>query len=825
MTVVSSLILWAVFASSAETPIEVRVGIVAYQDSRAEVDRFQRLLAEIAAGSPRPFEIRFAIGTYGDVMHWMNRKYIDVAVLSPGIFAETLKSPPDQSRWRYLATMGLRPAESPMATEERRRPGYHYEYRAICVVAATSSLRRIADVRRAAEHGGVQFLFVHPLSVSGRIAPELALRQVGITPKPEDIEYTYSHSNSIRLVTEPIEGVERVAFVWDDPPRLPPDQESKIRVLPFPELEKLLIPQNAVATRSDFEHADLVAAMLKQHVDADGRHDFEQFENWAERYVAINDWSRAIRLPAEPQDTQTVSLDELGRILQHFVRSQTQPPRIALVLSGGGAKCAYQVGAVAAVEEELAKLRSQGDEPSLDIGLVVGTSGGAINALPIALGITASPEGRADFRGVWESLDQQEIVRPSKLVRWNIGLWFVTIQASLVLWLVRRRVAAPERRTGVIAKIFIILAIPQILVGLMRWAPWRLLGDNHMLHHVWLWGMFGVGWSGWCMLVLGTTGLVAQRWFAKRGKHLEGPPRLVRWLLAVGLIGLPGLQLATVFFRETTLTDGTGIEHALASKLPKLINDHLTRVGDAPLNLAGAVTDAEKLITVSTEIVARCTNPREAMNNPLRRDLILTGSCLSKSARELPSDLYFYLGSGRAQSPQQFGEVVVPLVKHPDKLLDVVMGSGTIFPAFPARTLNDFPRPGERVELIDGGFVHNSPIEAAVLWGATHVILIEASPNTAKREGRNFLQNSIDAFNHLYIQAQLADARSKEKVVIFTLRPQPPHICVLDFASNLVKRAIDAGYDEARGEIRTGSTHDHPSWEKSLGEPVFLDVR
>src|SRR5438552_15956675 len=133
----------------------------------------------------------------------MDRKYIDVAVMSPGIFAETLKAPSDTPRWRYLATMGLRPAVSPLASDARRRLGYHYEYRAVCVVAASSSIRSVADVRDAADRGRVQFLFVHPLSVSGRIAPEFALRRIGIVPKPEDVQYSYSQWNSLQLVTAP----------------------------------------------------------------------------------------------------------------------------------------------------------------------------------------------------------------------------------------------------------------------------------------------------------------------------------------------------------------------------------------------------------------------------------------------------------------------------------------------------------------------------------------------------------------------------------------------------------------------------------------------
>src|SRR5262245_13825107 len=132
----SSIFLSPVLFLDPDTPIELRVGIVAYQDSRADVDRFRQQLLELAAGSPRPMHIRFALGTYGDVRHWMDRKTIDVAVLSPGVFADTMKSATDEGRWRYLATMGLGPAVSPLAPTGRRQPGVHYQYGAISVLAA-----------------------------------------------------------------------------------------------------------------------------------------------------------------------------------------------------------------------------------------------------------------------------------------------------------------------------------------------------------------------------------------------------------------------------------------------------------------------------------------------------------------------------------------------------------------------------------------------------------------------------------------------------------------------------------------------------------------
>ncbi|MCP3691785.1 MAG: hypothetical protein GY917_06300 [Planctomycetaceae bacterium] len=167
----------------------------------------------------------------------------------------------------------------------------------------------------------------------------------------------------------------------------------------------------------------------------------------------------------------------------------------------------------------------------------------------------------------------------------------------------------------------------------------------------------------------------------------------------------------------------------------------------------------------------------------------------------------------------------ISLYDYPRQLLDVVIGSGTIFPVFPARRLLDFPRKGESVELIDGGFAHNSPVEAAVLWGATHIVLVEATPPRELKR-KNFIYNASSAFVHLHKQTQLVDARSKQQVVVFTLQPKSPHICVLDFAGNLVKASIERGYRDAQGKDNGKRDQDRQNsqFHKELGEPVFTQI-
>ncbi len=113
-----------------------------------------------------------------------------------------------------------------------------------------------------------------------------------------------------------------------------------------------------------------------------------------------------------------------------------------------------------------------------------------------------------------------------------------------------------------------------------------------------------------------------------------------------------------------------------------------------------------------------------------------------------------------------------------------------------------------------------------MLWGATHVILIEATP-TGRSPRRNFAGNAATAFAHLHKQTQLVDSRSKQRVVVFTLTPEPPHLCVLDFADNLIEQSIATGNRDATGqrEGRANEPGSYPRFRKELGEPVFSRSR
>lgn len=812
LVLLAAVLLSSDVAPSATPSADVRVGIVAYEDFHAEAEQFERIFGNVSQRAPM-LRFQVAVGSYGEVLHWLERQLVDVAILTPGAFASLL--PAGQQApggCRYLATLQLPPARSNWASAQRRAEGFHDSYRSVCLVPDSSMLQDVADLRRAVREDRVEFLAVHPLSVSGWVVPEEALRQAGLEPARETIRYTYSHTESIRRLNDTQRERERVAFVWDDASGNDSRLENGVRRLPLPELEEFDIPHDVVVARLGFEHASRLQELLVENPAAeDQRYRFKHLSDWRSRYGSVRNWLGAAGSTSPIENGEPASLDEIGQRLLLFARSHPYPPRLAVVLSGGGAKCSYQVGAVSALEDTLAELRRENPDHQVDIGLVVGTSGGAINSLPIAMGISRTEEGRQALRDTWRSLDQRDIVRPSLLVRANMGLWFACLQTAAVIYFVRRSVSCPERRGRRFAIVYTVLAGVEILIGYVPGSPWAWLGTNHLWHHVWLWLSFGVRASAWSLFGIGIGTLVLEAARARRGRSITIPRWLTKTTLLFGLLGLPLLQLVTILVYEETLSGGLGMQRALSDKFPSLIDRHLALEKLPPLEIDRKADSVERLQQASRQVIQR---------RLLSRDLVITGSCLAQTSQELPSDLYFYAPADPSSAPPPFGERGLSLCERPHILLDVVMGSGSIFPVFPARKIDGIPRRGEQIELVDGGFAHNSPIEAAVLWGATHVVLIEATPRKRSERG-NFLKNATSSFRHLHRQAQLLDARSRGKVIVFSLSPEPPHMCVLDFADNLITASIERGYRDASLDAASKDVR----FRKELGEPVFVDVR
>lgn len=86
-----------------------------------------------------------------------------------------------------------------------------------------------------------------------------------------------------------------------------------------------------------------------------------------------------------------------------------RPPKIALILSGGGARAAYQVGVLRAIAKMLPEQRST------PFPIICGTSAGAINATTIATHADRFRTGVCRLEYMWKNLSVQDIYKAGTL--------------------------------------------------------------------------------------------------------------------------------------------------------------------------------------------------------------------------------------------------------------------------------------------------------------------------------------------------------------------------------------------------------------------------
>lgn len=773
----ASLLLGAGWARAAPAPaeprlpIDVRVGLIAYDDLKDRAEYFTRLTRDLLEAEPTSFHTKLAFGTYDEVAHWIEEKTIDLAAVSPGVYVDLerkgLVSANQSSPFILLARETMQP--HPIQ----------------CFSKSGSPLKDLESVKNVSRGGQLTLLAPDTLSASGFMLPWDFLEKNGVRIEPSAVQLTYSHSNALRFLKSGA-STDQMACVWSGV--ISEKDIEHLQSISLPGLESITTPDNVILARKDFARgAEFIRTLTKVRPT-----DFKE-----ERSAAVMDQLRGISEKLSrfnfPGQRRGVPIDDIIRSLTQYATTQPLPPRVALVLSGGGAKCAYQLGAVRALEEKLADARQIPGLEQLDINLVVGTSGGAVNALPVAMGLTKTEAGAQSVRAAWNDMDQRELIRPPLKVRLNLGFWLGAAQLLIYLNIRRLLTRKAQRRVGVV---FIVIGLIEMLLGCWPYKPWSLLGQSSSLHHFWLWLSLGVAFAGALSTALGTAIVLSPRI-----RHAVCVSGALRRTLVFMVILLPLIQTWVVLFYENTLTDGHGLEAVLKRNYQRIIKEDLQSQVD-PSRLENAdIREISELLIHSGK--------RE-------RDLVLTASPLAETGAEINTDLYFYLAGERSSASPRYGEHGVSLAERPRDLLTVLLGSAAIYPIFPARTLSDFPRQGKTIKLVDGSFAHRSPLEAAVLWGATHVIVIEASPIEPPVPS-GFAGNMAIALNLLYEQAQLTDQRVRGITPIYTLFPKVPQIGLLDFSDNLIDFTIDKGYREAAASESGGS------FIKEHGSPVWWD--
>jgi predicted acylesterase/phospholipase RssA len=151
---------------------------------------------------------------------------------------------------------------------------------------------------------------------------------------------------------------------------------------------------------------------------------------------------------------------------------------------------------------------------------------------------------------------------------------------------------------------------------------------------------------------------------------------------------------------------------------------------------------------------------------------------------------------------------------------EVVFASGSPFPFFsPHKVVSN---PNEKGELlVDGGYVHNVPLEAAHELGARQVLLLNSSPdeipktNTSSFELGQLSRNLPRLLPFLLDHSQVADLLIREEMCIVSLAPAPDKNwpSLFDFRRRTVNKLLQTAKTDAEKRIGRIVT---------CGPPVFL---
>jgi predicted acylesterase/phospholipase RssA/ABC-type phosphate/phosphonate transport system substrate-binding protein len=947
------LIFLSTFTVKAE---EIRVGITEYQNVEQVYRKYQEFFDElerIAHEDRLDIHFKFAIGTYNEVIDWYSKKLIDVAVLSAMPIADLLTisdtAQKDKIRQAFLAKLNpvggrivrcqadpcrrsLDEPSAQCATEGGQSQTARPEYHVSAIVPAEYGWKDFDDVRRYAGKKQLKFLFVRPVSISGYIVPSYYLKEIQkIDPKQEEFDFTYQHQESLQRIIRKDkrdEGKKVVAFVIENTSYCVPEADANRQFFTKLEahgLSNIDIPHEVMLVNSnlDEDRLDEVTGVMDHLLEERAKRE----KNGTPKGFTLTrrdelppDWLQAYDEPKRIYESTRsarplaygTSFEDLISSLRIYKDSTGEDPRLALVLSGGGAKCAYQAGAVSQIENKLRDLKKDPRYDKIDFDLVVGTSGGAINALLVALGGTNDPETQESIREMWTSFHQEHFFTPSPFFNFVFGLCFGLLQAlvitSAVLLFGRKRLhwarigqlllAVEVMQIGLaaylgiltsafaafmIAQVVCVVVVAAVIRSIRRTAIrflgtrpgalwcwmykdkvgdwWRIAGwlmlivsmvemliarglslsawpselESHTLTHLWLlfllicslaypWPLF----LGLVMVLSGIAGYLDIDWHGRR-----------RWLvrlLTASVLMFAGILIVNSLWKDSSLSKSIQIERAFIRRVPKMLDK--LHGGFPP---ASGQNEKQQLVDISQRIV----------NNPsmLKRDLVITVSNLPLSesqevnpghitANDMPQDLYFYYHAQKTGSkPPPNEKRFISFSDNPDKLLDVVIGSGTIYPLFPYRDLHNVNigagKIVEQINVIDGGFIHNSPVEAAITWGATHIIAIEASPEAKPFDPRNTFENSLVAFSYIMAQTQRVDTTVRGEAEIFELRPRSdcekknlevrcnpdpePNMDTFDFDPKIVGDAFRIGRADAGSEL--------PLFKRVPGPPRFRQTK
>lgn len=407
--------------------------------------------------------------------------------------------------------------------------------------------------------------------------------------------------------------------------------------------------------------------------------------------------------------------------------------KVAISISGGGASGAYCAGLLDGL---LAGLRERG----IPVGLLVGTSSGALNGYGVFLEeigkgnpqFQADPAVRQPFgsyiASVWSFLD-----RHGQASEWIVG------RRSWIVRLVSRGLHSRKLRAGfaVLALAVAVLLQPNLLLPLA--------------------------------LALATAGFEPASWIVSEGLA-ESVPFLFGWAVAATLMLGGAAWLGLRAFRQSLFRD-TPLLQFLASTGPA---GDLVRY---PRLTRGQAVDRTR--TLSRDIVAEWYRRRDELPEFVitSTDISAGHECLFTLALPETYDRLLRRGWSAVQfdsdsgSGAEYSGQEGALLTLSENLLHAVVASSAVPGAFPPQRIGLYEAGSSRVarhHFVDGGVLNNSPIHVAIDSGATHVISLEirpferTDPLTVEGRGRSgyqLLEAAVATFTTVLERATDGDVR------------------------------------------------------------------
>ena len=737
---------------------------------------------------------------------------------------------------------------------------YPKPWRCVLLVRAESDISNMKGLMRNA--GNCKIAYVNELSASGYIVPKIYFTDLKINFQQE--LFSDGHLNSVeKLLKNEYDKNTVIAIdeaVYEDFKKYSPQETAYLRKIST--IENPYIYKDCLFMGGDL--SDQTVKLLKEAVDVNsinGLKDAAARNRMLALAAQVRGRAHFSRIVTDVNEdifkymnnyleryrfnfTEKFSADRVLSKLAVDIDRKTElnknyKPKIALVLSGGGASGSYQVGVLNALDEKLKEFNSRRkDQRPLSFDMVVCTSIGAINGIFYSM---------ADLNGLsklWQNISTENMFVPywkyqlakkhinHPIIMGALDLFALFIFLVLVKTCWKLQLKSLDFNEEVVPPLvigsvlllsiilfrevasFIVFMIILLALGSMaleylsrlenylllrseKWAnkgsrPYKLAGFTLALIFIVAPALFfsfilnadsrmyivpGFFCSLALLIYLAVKGLSERKILSlSKNKYFRGIGTFSQAAMVV--IGFMALYYILSFFKTgSAVFSNQGYENLIKSNLASVVGEKNT-IGNEQLS---------KII----------------MAGRLSKELVITASDLKRQ-----QDVYFYY---RPETPVRqvlpAGPLWVSLNKYPEKIIDAAIASSTIVIWSPIKEMTIGNR---TLDLVDGGYLHFVPVDAATSLGATHVIIVMCSEDTRYNlhpKNWNFFQYLLETSNFSTYGSQSLDYFGREKKMSFLIAPRERKVDKTDFdGANYhgkyvtIQDFIQEGYNDTLGK-------------------------